>query len=74
MQQEDIKLVVYETLTGLGFTVDDPYKMQQDMIYIRQFREGTQALKSNFIKVFLSVTIPGFLYLIWEAFKSSLNQ
>lgn len=74
MNKEEVKYVVHETLTGLGFTVDDPHQMQQDMIYIRQFREGSQAFKRNVSKVFISVSLPGLLYLMWDSIKNTFHQ
>lgn len=73
MKPEEVRFIVHETLTGLGFTVDDPNQMQQDMIYIRKFREGSQAFRSNLAKAFVSVTIPAFLYLLWDTLKHSIR-
>lgn len=73
MEREDIQLVVKETLSSLGFTVDDPNEMQQDIAYIRDFRKGSQAIKSNIITALITITLPGVIYLLWQTVKTSLN-
>lgn len=72
MNKDEVKYIVHETLTGLGFTVSDPHTMQQDMIYLRQFREGSQAFRKNIAKVFVTVSLPAFLFLLWDTFKHAI--
>ena len=77
MKEDDIKKVVkeavQETLILFGFTIDNPKAMQDDMMHLRNLRLGCEATKKNALKAFITVTIPGALYIIWEAFKSSLR-
>lgn len=74
MKPEEVRFIVHETLVGLGFTVSDPNMMQQDMIYLRQFREGSQAFRRNIAKIFVSVSLPAFLFLLWDTFKHAVMK
>lgn len=69
MNKEDVKLVVQETLSSFGFTIVDLNQVQQDMAYIRNLRLGAQAFKTTIIKSFIGITVPAFIYLIWDSFK-----
>lgn len=45
VKEDDVKNIVKEsvnqTLVSLGFTVDDPAEMQQDMHHLRKIRKGS---------------------------------
>lgn len=69
-----VKEAVKETLVSIGVDVDDATEVQKDMAYIRQFRKGSQSLRGNIIRTIVTILIPATLYLMWEAFKSSVKQ
>lgn len=64
-----VKEAVQETLSGLGMNTTDPHELQADFAYIRNMRKGSEYLTKRIKLTAVSVVIPSFLYLIWEAFK-----
>ena len=78
MMQEDIKVVVkqavHETLSGLGMSADRPHEMQADFIYIRKVRKGSEAMSNKIRMSLITVTIPTFLYLLWDAVKGLIAK
>ncbi len=69
MKPEDVRFVVHETLSGLGFTIDDPNQVQQDMIYLRKIRSGSEGIKKLIGGTFITVSITSFIYFIIESMK-----
>ena len=78
MKEEDYIRLLDDALdrkfTALGVTVGEPHEVQKDLIHLRRLRLGCEATKRNIIKAFITVTFPVTLYLIWDAFKDSLNK
>jgi len=78
MKEEDLKRVVkeavHETLDFFGFTVDDHLAMREDLNHVRKHRLGCEAIKETVrgsaVKIFVTVTIPALLLLLWESFKN----
>lgn len=64
-----VKEAVLETLTAMGFTVDEPNEMQKDLQHVRQWRVGCEATRAMTLKIFLTVTIPGAIYFLFDALK-----
>lgn len=68
-----VKETVGETLSGLGFSSSDPNEIQADLIYLRKMRTGSEEMSKLIKKCIITVTIPSFLYIVWEALKKALN-
>jgi hypothetical protein len=77
MKEEEIRSIVrqtvQETISGLGMNVTDPHELQADFAYIRNMRKGSEYLTKRIKLTAISVVIPSFLYLAWEAFKGALR-
>lgn len=69
-----VKETVHETLSGLGFDTHNLAEMQADMVYLRHLRKGSEDVFSKIRLVLLTTTIPGILYLLWEAFKNKIKN
>lgn len=67
-----VKEAVEQTLERLGFTVDEPNKLQADMIYVRKAREGSEEVQKWIRRTAISVAITGMLYSIWKELKNSM--
>lgn len=63
---------VQQTLTTLGFNLDDPIEIQKDMAHLREWREGTDAVKRKGLLVVVGTLVAATLSLIWIGFKSVL--
>lgn len=68
-----IKVAVHETLTAIGFDMRDPNAMQDDIRFLRRWRQGADATKTAVWRAIITVTIPACLYLLWYAFKLALT-
>lgn len=64
---------VQETLRGLGFNVEHPQEIQEDLLYLRKMRKGGEELSRLIKKTVVTVTIPGLLYLAWEVLKQAMK-
>ena len=69
-----VREAVHETLNGLGISMSNPQEMQADFMYIRKMRKGSEMVSRNIVTSIITVTIPTFLYLVWEVFKNSVNK
>ena len=69
-----VREAVHETLNGLGVNMSNPQEMQADFMYIRKMRKGSEMISRNIITSVVTVTIPPFLYLMWEAIKNSVSK
>lgn len=67
-----VKEAVEQTLERMGFTVDEPNKLQADMIYVRKAREGSEEVQKWIRRTAISVAITGMLYSIWQELKHSM--
>ena len=71
-QEEMIESAVHKTLSNLGFDPYDAKEAQKDFIYLRDLRKGSEELRKAVKKAIIGVTIPSFLYLLWEALKHAV--
>jgi len=67
-----VREAVYETLSGLGMAEHEQHEVQADFLYIRRMRKGSEAISGSIKTTLITVLIPSFLYVIWEALKSEL--
>jgi hypothetical protein len=67
-----VREAVYETLSGLGMAAHEQHEVQADFLYIRRMRKGSEAISGSIKTTLITVLIPSFLYVIWEALKSEL--
>ncbi|MDB2415361.1 hypothetical protein N9W34_06280 [Rickettsiales bacterium] len=76
LQEEDLRKIVretvHETLIGLGMGAQEPQELQSDFIYIRKIRKGSEDIARKVRASIITVTIPTFLYLLWETIKTIL--
>jgi hypothetical protein len=74
--REEIKQIVHasvlETLGHLGFTVDDPYAIQKDMIHLRRARTGQEEIAKWVMRTAIGVFVTSALYLLWHALSAQL--
>lgn len=70
MNKEDVKYVVHETLSGLGFTIDDPNEIQQDIIYLRKIRTSSEGMKGLVRGTFITVIVTFLLQFIYFKVRS----
>lgn len=73
MRNNDIKNIVreavFETLSGLGISANDPQEMQADFIYVRKMRKGAEFMTNKIRASIITVIIPTGIYVIWEAMR-----
>lgn len=78
MQSDEIRMIVkeavHETLSGLGVSASEPLEVQADFIYIRKMRKGSEFMARRVKGSVIAVVVPSFLYLLWEAVKTSLSK
>lgn len=53
LTRAEIKIIVEETLSALGFDLREPQQAQADMIFLRKFRIGSESMT---FKMRLSIT------------------
>lgn len=78
MQDEEalrkiIREAVQETLSGLGFNVNNLYEVQADMQYLHKLRRDSEDLSSRIRLSIITVTVPALLYLLWGAVKKAVG-
>lgn len=78
MKQNEIKAIVceavHETLSGLGISSHEPQEMQADFLYIRKVRKGGEFMSRTIRTSLITITIPTFLYAIWESLKNIVGR
>lgn len=73
IDEELIKKTVHETLTSLGFTIDDPNAVQQDMAYLRKSRTGADDVGKWIKRSAISVAITAFVSVIWIGIQAAFH-
>lgn len=64
---------VEAVLIKYGFDVSDPLEMQADFAHVRKTRIGCENIRNNVVKIFLTVSVPGTIFLAWDTFKQTLR-
>ncbi len=72
--RESTKEAVHETLISLGFNPEEPQEMQANLIYLDKIRRGSEFLSIRIKASVIAVTIPTFLYLLWEVVKNAITK
>ena len=70
MDHQQIKIVVHETLTALGFDLTDPQKAQADMIYLRKIRVGSEMLSAKMKLSIAGVLLSAGVWVAVQGLKS----
>ena len=70
---EIVKSAVHETLTALGFTIDDPNAVQQDMAYLRKSRMGADDVAKWVKRSGISVAITAFFTVVWMGIQAAME-
>lgn len=65
---------VETVLIKYGFDVSNPLEMQKDFAHARKTRVGCENVRDNIIKIFLGVSIPGAIFLMWDTLKEALKR
>lgn len=77
MEEKAIRHIIQETventLERMGFTVDEPSKLQADMIYVRKAREGSEEIQKWARRSAVSAAVSGLLFSLWQGIKHSMN-
>ncbi|MGB1539347.1 MAG: hypothetical protein ACPG80_00145 [Rickettsiales bacterium] len=73
-QRRLVQQTVCETLSGLGFNVDEPGKLQADMHYLRKMRNGSEDMMRVVRRSAITMLCTTSLFLIWEALKGMLHK
>jgi hypothetical protein len=68
-----VQETVRETLTSLGMNIDDPVALQKDMHHLREWREGTDAVKRKGMLVIVGTLVAATMSLIWLGARSYLH-
>ncbi len=71
--QRVIREAVHETLSGLGFNIQNRYEVQADMQYLHKLRRNSEDLASRMRLSVISVSVPAALYLLWAALKKAVS-
>ncbi|PZP85016.1 MAG: hypothetical protein DI582_07195 [Azospirillum brasilense] len=78
MLREEIRQIVHasvqETLGHLGFTVDDPHAIQQDMIHLRRARLGQEELTKGVRRTAVGVGVTALIYMLWDGLRQLLME
>lgn len=64
---------VRETLCNLGFTVDDPHSLQQDMAYLRHARLGSDEIAKWTKRAMVSTFISGLGFALWQGIRQLME-
>jgi len=64
---------VQETLDSLGFTTDQPYQIQADMMYLRKARIGSDEVAKWVRRTAVTTAVSGVLYALLEGIKLGLK-
>jgi hypothetical protein len=67
-----VRLVVKETLVGLGADVENPMEMQQDFQSLREWRITADTIKKKTLVVCIGTIVAGIIAAIWIGIKSIL--
>jgi hypothetical protein len=70
IERQDLELIVktsvHETLANLGFTPDEPHKVQADMMYLRKKREGADEALLWAQRGIITTLIGAGLFALWN--------
>lgn len=69
-----VRQTVHETLSGIGFEMREPNKLQADMYYLRKLRDGSEDMMRVLRRSAITISFSTGLYLLWEAFKSATQR
>lgn len=69
--KEAAKEATKETLLSFGFNIDEPIEMQKDLQHVRQWRIGCESTKGIVRKLFLTVSIPTIIFIVFGALKDT---
>lgn len=72
--REIVRQTVQETLSGIGFEMQEPNKLQADMYYLRKLRNGSEDMMRVVRRSAITVGFTTALYLLWEAVKAVLPR
>lgn len=68
------KEAVRETLSGLGFAMENPRDIQADLLYLQKIRKGSEFMALRVKASVIAVLIPTFLYMLWEVVRESVTK
>lgn len=61
---------VKQTLVTMGIDADNPFEVQKDMQYLREWRESISAVKRHGLDAAIGFIILGALAMVWAAIKN----
>ena len=75
MTDEEVRLIVretvHETLKVLAIDVEEPFEVQKDMVFVRNWRTTTEAVSRGGVLTVALGIVAGICGLIWAAWKGS---
>lgn len=82
MKKEEIKEIVMVAMeevmdrkfVAYGFRIRDPNELQADMLYLRNLRQGSEAVRRYALRAFVGATIPTIIYMLWAWVKSHFTE
>lgn len=72
--EEIVEETVHKTLLKVGIEDGDLKGMQQDFIFLRSMREGSDAIKRRAVLTFVTVTIAAVAGALWVGFKDAVGH
>lgn len=77
MSESDLRRIVQETvketLTSLGVDHKDPFEMQRDFQYLREWRRSSAAIQRKGMLVLVGIFCSGLVAMVWAGFKDKLT-
>lgn len=75
MNEAEIRKIVAETvketLTRMGIEADEPFDVQKDMAFVRNWRTSSEAVKRQSILIAVGVVVTGLIGMVWMVLKGN---
>ncbi|MBO6858494.1 hypothetical protein [Roseibium sp.] len=62
-----------EVLKALGIDAENPREAQEDFIFLRQWRKGSNAMKTRVMGAAITVALSAIAFAIWTGIKHTLK-
>ncbi len=72
--KESAREAVHETLIGLGVRVDEPYAIQEDLIYLRKLRVGSEQTRLMLKRSAIGTFVVGITTVLIMGIKEYLGR
>lgn len=68
-----VKHAIEDTLTRLGFDVNDPQELQRDLQHVRTWRRASEEVQRKGVLTILGILLTGGCAILWLGIKHAIS-